>query len=72
MRTTMKAQTSEVRERAEKEIALLQREVRFGTGLNPVRWLSHAASRAPTRVDHEHHTLLRRLNVPARPHQLTR
>ena len=72
MRTTMKAQTTEVRERAEKEIALLQREVRFGTGLNPVRWLSHAAARAPTRVDHEHHTLLRRLNVPARPHQLTR
>lgn len=72
MRDEMVAQTTEARRRAEAAAALTRGETRDGAGMNPLRWLAHAAARAPTRLDHEHHRLLRLVNVPARPRRLTR
>ena len=72
MRDEMVAQTTEARRRAEAAAATTRGETRKGAGMNPLRWLAHAAARAPTRLDHEHHRLLRLVNVPARPRRLTR
>lgn len=67
MRDAMLAQTKEACRRAEAKQALTRSETREGAGMNPLRWIAHATARAPTRLDHEHHELLRLVNVPARP-----
>ena len=41
-------------------------ELKMGTANNPLRWLAHAANRAPTRADHEHATRVRQLIRPTR------
>ena len=41
-------------------------ELKTGAGINPARWLAHAANRAPTRADHEHATRVRQLIRPVR------
>ena len=38
----------------------LRDELRKGTGLNPLRWLTHATKRAPTRAEYEHKKLVER------------
>ena len=48
-------------ERDAAENALIKDELRKGTGANPLRWLAHAARRAPTRAEYEHKRLVERL-----------
>jgi hypothetical protein len=48
-------------ERDAAENALIKDELRKGTGVNPLRWLAHAARRAPTRAEYEHKRLVERL-----------
>lgn len=64
MEKVIRAQETEKQSSQDQREALanlkLRDELRKGTGLNPLRWLVHAAKRAPTRVEWEHAQLVTR------------
>ena len=60
-RAQEKENLAKLDERDAAENAMLKDELRKGTGVNPLRWLAHAARRAPTRAEYEHKRLVERL-----------